>query len=125
MTTPTDEVFGPGYEPVIQGPDETPTKAYQAGHERGQSSGTWVIDGNTSEDHARRLLKGIEDGDPEILDMAPNPLSGEWAGESIPELSNQYEIDLTDDENATEFEQGFNDGFWSEVETSTRKATGA
>lgn len=96
------------------------TEAHSAGYDRGQTSGSWVIDGNTSEDHARRLLAGITDGDPEIMDMAPAPLSGEWAGESIPELSDEYGIDLTDETNADEFEQGFSEGFWDEVETSAK-----
>ncbi len=35
------------------------------------------------------------------------PLSGEWGGESIPELSEQYGIDLFDTDNGDLFEQGF------------------
>ena len=35
------------------------------------------------------------------------PLSGLWAGESIPELSTVYGINLHDDDNATDFEDGF------------------
>lgn len=35
------------------------------------------------------------------------PLSGEWAGESIPELSERYDLDLFDDELALQFEAGF------------------
>lgn len=96
----------------------TKTQAYLAGHDRGLTSGSWVIDGNTSEDQARRLLKGITDGDP--MDMAPSPLSGEWAGESIPELSDTYSIDLTDETNADEFEEGFSEGFWHQVETDAK-----
>ena len=37
------------------------------------------------------------------------PLSGEWAGESMGELSTQYGVDLSDAEAADCFE----DGFWS------------
>ncbi len=98
----------------------TNTKAYLAGHDRGLVSGSWVIDGNTNTDQAKRLLAGIADGHPEIMDMAPNPLSGEWAGESIPELSNEYDIDLTDETNADEFEEGFSQGFWDQVETDAK-----
>lgn len=35
------------------------------------------------------------------------PLSGEWAGESIPELSERYDLDLYDDYFASAFEDGF------------------
>ena len=36
-----------------------------------------------------------------------SPLSGEWAGESILELSREYGIDLSDGDNADDFEDGF------------------
>ena len=35
------------------------------------------------------------------------PLSGEWAGESMTELSADYSLDLFDDDIATLFEEGF------------------
>lgn len=35
------------------------------------------------------------------------PLSGEWAGESIPELSALYGVDLANSELADCFEEGF------------------
>lgn len=38
------------------------------------------------------------------------PLSGEWAGESIPELSSTYGYDLWDSDLADSFESGFYDG---------------
>lgn len=96
------------------------TKAYRAGRERGKNAGSWVIDGNTSTEAAKRILQGIEDGDPEVMDMQPMPLSGEWAGESISELSDEYGINLSDDDKATDFEDGFSDGFWREVERSAK-----
>lgn len=98
----------------------TKSAAYQAGYERGQASGSWVIDGDTSEETARRLLEGIEDGDPQIMDIQPAPLSGEWAGESVSELSDLYGLDLEDEENASDFEEGYSEGFWEEVERSAR-----
>ncbi len=35
------------------------------------------------------------------------PLSGEWAGESIPHISEKYDLDLFDTELADQFELGF------------------
>jgi len=35
------------------------------------------------------------------------PLSGEWAGESIPEIGNRYDLDLFDPDLADAFEEGF------------------
>jgi len=96
------------------------TEAYELDRERGHACGSWVIDGNTSAETCRAIVQGYDDGDPVILDMQPCPLSGEWSGESIPELSDQYGIDLTDDDVTTEFKEGFSDGFWSEVIRAAR-----
>ncbi len=35
------------------------------------------------------------------------PLSGTWAGESIPEIGERYDLDLFDSELADAFEEGF------------------
>lgn len=94
------------------------TAAYEIGFDAGKARGSWVIDGNTDSGTARAILRGIEDGDPEVMDMQPAPLSGEWAGESIPELSDLFGIDLGDDDNATDFETGYGEGYWAEVERS-------
>lgn len=50
------------------------------GAEDGKAAATWVTDGNTTEATARHLLKGLAEGDPEVMDQLPAPdLSGEWA----------------------------------------------
>ncbi len=95
-------------------------EAYNAGKERGKAAGSWVIDGNTTDETARAILKGIMDGDPEILDMRPSPLSGEWAGESMPELEHEYGIDLSDWDEQTSFDEGHDAGFWDTVERDAR-----
>ena len=47
------------------------------GYRNGRSAATW-IDGDPK--NLQRILKGIEDGDPEVLDSLPSPdFSGEWA----------------------------------------------
>jgi hypothetical protein len=61
-------------------------EATERGADAGRAAGSWVIDGNTSPETARNILRGIDDGDPMVMDMAPGPLSGEWAGESVTEL---------------------------------------
>ena len=61
--------------------------ARELGAEHGQNAADWweqdAIGGRsragTEQETARRVLQGIEDGDPEILDSLPAPdLSGEW-----------------------------------------------
>lgn len=96
------------------------SEAYRIGREAGRAAGSWVFDGNTDEATYNKLIEGFDAGDPIVLDLCPSPLSGEWAGESIPELSEATGLDLTDDDIATEYEQGFDSGFWAEViETAT------
>lgn len=82
---------------------------YVAGFEAGTAAGSWVeIDDAAS---AQSIVTGYDDGDPAIMDMAPAPLSGEWAGESLTELGL---ADATDEE-LTSFEEGYSEGFWTEV----------
>lgn len=57
----------------------------QMGQDAGEGAASWLFDGNTSRETYVKVLKGIEDGDPEVMDMLPNPnLSGEWAGDPTP-----------------------------------------
>lgn len=70
---------------------EDETRIYDAlmshAEERGQADGSWIIDGNTSADQCREILRMIDDGDP-ALDAIypPTPLSGEYAGLSMAEI---------------------------------------
>jgi hypothetical protein len=45
------------------------------GYDDGWNAGSWIVDGNTTDPIGvlRKLIKGIEDGDPEILDSLPEP----------------------------------------------------
>ena len=89
---------------------------YKLGHERGAAAGSWVIDGNTSDDVLRRIVAGYDEGDPEIMDLAPAPLSGEWAGESISEIFGiAIHGELPHDDDLTEYENGFSVGFWESL----------
>jgi len=99
-------------------------QATKLGEEAGAAAGTWVFDGNTDAETYRSVLQGYEDGDPAILDMQPAPLSGEWASDPIPqsiydalgvENSGDNTSDLLD-----AYEQGFADGFWTEVIRAAR-----
>lgn len=54
--------------------------ARDLGTEHGKAAASWYFDGNTPAETYPRILKGIEDGDPETLDTFPHPdLSGQWA----------------------------------------------
>lgn len=93
----------------------------QAGLDHGKAAGSWVIDGNTTEDTARRILEGYDDGDPEILDMEPQPLSGEWADGLAPrDIVPDDMHDPSRDHLLDVFEMAFSEGFWDEVCRSAR-----
>lgn len=91
--------------------------AKAAGREHGRSTGSWVIDGNTSDETIHTLLQGLEDGDPAVLDSLPaDPLSGEWADDPTP-ASVLQEFSYTDDDPAIDDEilQAYEDGFYEAV----------
>jgi hypothetical protein len=99
-------------------------QAFEIGKEHGSNAGTWIIDGNTSRETAVAIIRGYEDGDPEIMDMEPSPLSGEWADSPTPSTLAD-ELGLAEehrgselDQLCTDYEIGFGQGFWFEVTKS-------
>jgi hypothetical protein len=54
--------------------------AREIGAEHGRNAASWFFDGNTPRQTYARVLRGLEDGDPEVMDTIPHAdLSGEWA----------------------------------------------
>lgn len=75
-------------------------QATELGRETGEDAASWYFDNNgDTETQAERVILGINDGDPEVLDGLPWPnLSGEWAGQQTPaSLAEEIGLDLTDD----------------------------
>jgi hypothetical protein len=100
-------------------------KAQAFGYECGTNAGSWMLDGNSSLDYAQKLLDGIEDGDPIVMDLQPSPLSGEWAdGLTFGDVYRAADFDPEDTDAAPDildaFELGFGEGFWDEVARSAR-----
>lgn len=62
------------------------TQAQQRGMDAGNAAANWVWDGNTTTETYRMFLKSYDEGTLDEAYLAPYPLSGEWAGESITEL---------------------------------------
>lgn len=92
--------------------------AEKRGYEAGTSAGGWVLDGNSKEADARWVMEGYDNGDPEVMDLQPAPLSGEWGGESINELLGDLtegRRDNTKQNIMDAYEEGFQRGFWDEV----------
>lgn len=107
---PDYPVYCEGCEEMIHDP-RTYEEYEEMGREQGKAVGSWVIDGNTTTETARRIVQGYEDGDPEIEEMMPAPLSGEWAGESLRELF-EYE---PEQDSLSAYENGYALGYWGEV----------
>lgn len=90
--------------------------AYDKGREHGANAGEWYFDGNTSEETYRTVLRGIEDGDPMVLDTFPTFTFGEWAGESLREiLGDEYDDDAPD-----AYLDGFHAGAAGMIEATAR-----
>lgn len=105
-------------------------QAEEEGYERGVSAGSWVVDGNTTKETARRLLQGIEEGDPEVMDTLPSsPLSGEWADGLTPsDLLDSFGLDEEHDAASDvldAFELGYSRGVEAEVVRSCQAIFGS
>ena len=61
-------------------------QAYAKGEDAAKVAASWVIDGNTPQDHIRRMVKWFDDGDPQYSDYLPQRpnLSGEWESDLTP-----------------------------------------
>ena len=70
--------------------------AKRDGARAGRNAASWCIDGNTTDETLRRLVQGLEDGDPMILDAYRTPnLSGEFADDPTPRTL-QADYDVSD-----------------------------
>ena len=107
--------------------------ATDLGRDAGLAAASWTFDGNTGENVYRRILQGLEDGDPAVFDDLPSAdLSGQWADEptarSIAEsVANELGVDVGTmshdnvDRIADAYCDAFNDAAASEVERMARE----
>lgn len=101
-------------------------RAQALGAEHGRNAGSWVIDGNTTDVYARAIVQGYEDGDPQVMEMMPAPLSGEWADSMTPdrllrELGYRHDGDIDmEPDICGAYELAFERGFWDQVSTDAR-----
>lgn len=99
--------------------------ATKLGTQHGTNAGEWATQ-NMSDDTARWWLKGIEDGDPEVLDTMPGaPLSGEFAGSyDMHALYRDLEVSMWDDtddgELCTAYEDAHGAAVHAEIERRAR-----
>jgi len=93
------------------------TQAYRLGYDAGKSAASWVFDGNTTRATYEWALKGIEEGDPEVLDSIGEYLQGFTVIRN--EDLQGYDFDELD-EAVEDWDAGASDGFWHEIERAAR-----
>lgn len=104
--------------------DQIVEQAEQEGYDHGVTAGSWLLDGNSTSEAARRLLRGIEDGDP----MGPRCAAvlaalGRMADSLTPaDVLAWYELD-EDDEAAEDVLRAFEDGSRGVQDEAVRSAT--
>lgn len=100
-------------------------QAYRDGQAAGKAAASWATDGNTTRKTYETILRGLEDGDPMVLDGFRLPdLSGEYADDPTPStLAAEYGLSDDDDrvgDACDAWENGVSDAFWSELERVCR-----
>jgi hypothetical protein len=93
------------------------------------AAGSWILNPG-SEEEARELLRGIEEGDPAVLDaLLSSPLSGEFAGDPLPiDILGTYGMNEDDDAASdvlSAYEDAYGRGVEDEAVRSARALLGA
>lgn len=100
--------------------------AADIGRSHGTAAAQWAFDGNTGDEAYRRVLAGIEAGDPEVLDAyRPSDLSGDYAsGDLAREVGLDGPAEDPDSDLAeacAAYCQAASEAFWREVERIARE----
>lgn len=90
--------------------------AYDMGYAHGRARASWVWDGNTTDETYMTFLHLYNEGDLPDDYLCPDPLSGEWAGESILEILGDTFPQLREDDADVDYWHGdipdaYEDGF--------------
>lgn len=104
--------------------DQPTDRAAAIGRTNGTAAAQSAFDGNTSGETYRRVLKGIEDGDPEILDAYHTPdLSGDYTERDLiaDRGLDPVEAPIADVSAACDaYLDAADEAFWSEIERIAR-----
>jgi hypothetical protein len=108
-------------------PPPVVARAEELGRDAGKAAATGVFDGNTPEDAYQRVLRGIEDGDPAVLDAIEPPAIGPASGYTADDLARDLGIDPRDRavrRAVSAYADAFTGGFWQETERAAREHAG-
>ena len=106
--------------------DPLSARAAELGRDAGHAAATWVFDGNTPEESYRRVLRGVEDGDPAGLDAIEPPAIGPAAGYDQDDLACDLGLEPGDPalpRATSAYADAFTGSFWTEVERAARENT--
>ena len=107
--------------------DPLAARAAELGRDAGKAAATWVFDGNTPDEAYRRVLRGIDDGDPAVLDAIEPPAIGPAAGYDQDDLARDLGIEPGDrglPRAASAYADAFTSAFWQETERAARDHLG-
>ena len=99
----------------------------ELGWDAGPAAASWVFDGNTPEEAYRRVLRGIEDGDPAVLDAIEPPAIGPVAGYGQDDLVRDLGIGPGDTAlpgAGSPYADAFTGGFLPDTERAAREHAG-
>jgi hypothetical protein len=97
--------------------------AASLGRDAGKAAASWMFDGNTPEDAYLAVLRGIDDGDPAILDAHPVPGLSAGGGYSQADLARHLGLDDEDQlppGAVTAYLDAADQTFWDETERLAR-----
>jgi hypothetical protein len=104
-------------------PPPAVAKAEELGHDAGKAAAGAVFDGNTPEEAYRRVLCGIDDGDPAVLDVIEPAAIGPAAGYGQDDLARDLGIEPGDralPRAVPAYSDAFTYAFWQEAERIAR-----
>ena len=102
-------------------------KAEELGRNAGNTAAGWVFDGSTPEEAYQQVLRGIEEGDPAVLDAIEPPAIGPSAEYGQDDLARDLGIDPADralSRAVSAYAGAFTSAFWQETERAAREHTG-
>ncbi len=102
-------------------------KAEELGRDAGKTAATWVFDGNTPGEAYQRVLRGIDEGDPAVLDATEPPAIGPAAGYDQDDLARDLGIEPGDralPRAVSAYADAFTEAFWRETERAARDHAG-
>jgi hypothetical protein len=107
--------------------DPLAARAAELGRDAGKAAATWAFDGNTPDEAYRRVLRGIDDGDPAVLDAIEPPAIGPAAGYDQDDLARDLGLEPGDpalQDAVPAYADAFAGSFRAEVERAAREHAG-